>query len=135
MLLKLLTAFQFILAAVLLVTIMLQHGKGADAGAGFGSGASGTVFGARGAANFLSRTTAIAALLFFANCVALTYLTQTAGPSAPSLVSGVKSSHPAPAPTQAPIHPAGRPAPLKPSPEVPTPRRATPASPAGGSGR
>jgi preprotein translocase subunit SecG len=79
MLLILLTAFQFVLAILLLIIILLQHGKGADAGAGFGAGASGTVFGARGAANFLSRTTAIAAVLFFANCIALTYVTQAGG--------------------------------------------------------
>jgi preprotein translocase subunit SecG len=134
MLMKVLTAFQFILAIILLVTIMLQHGKGADAGAGFGSGASGTVFGARGAANFLSRTTAIAALLFFANCVALTYLTQTTGTSAPSLVRVGKPAHSAPAATQALPHPVSRSAPVKPSLHLPVPHRPTPASPAGGSG-
>ncbi len=133
MLLKLLTAFQFILAIVLLVSILLQHGKGADAGAGFGSGASGTVFGARGAANFLSRTTAIAALLFFANCVALTYLTQSTGPSAQSLVLGAKSHHPVPARVPLPATP--KPAPVKPSTPLPVPHRAKPALPAGGPGR
>ena len=54
--------------------VLLQRGKGADAGAGFGSGASGTVFGARGSASFLSRTTAILATLFFVTCLTLTYL-------------------------------------------------------------
>lgn len=54
--------------------VLLQRGKGADAGAGFGAGASGTVFGARGSASFLSRTTAILAALFFATCLTLTYL-------------------------------------------------------------
>ncbi|MGE0114112.1 MAG: preprotein translocase subunit SecG [Steroidobacteraceae bacterium] len=53
--------------------VLLQRGKGADAGAGFGAGASGTVFGARGSASFLSRTTAILATLFFVTCLALTY--------------------------------------------------------------
>ena len=54
--------------------VLLQRGKGADAGAGFGAGASGTVFGARGSASFLSRTTAILATLFFGTCLTLTYL-------------------------------------------------------------
>ena len=54
---------------------LMQKGKGADAGASFGSGASGTVFGARGAANFLSRATAVMATLFFVNSLALAYLT------------------------------------------------------------
>jgi preprotein translocase subunit SecG len=54
--------------------VLLQRGKGADAGAGFGAGASGTVFGARGAANFLSRITAVLATLFFATSLALAYL-------------------------------------------------------------
>ena len=52
----------------------MQHGKGADAGAAFGSGASSTVFGARGSGNFLSRTTTILAALFFVVCMALAYL-------------------------------------------------------------
>ena len=60
--------------------ILMQRGKGADAGASFGAGASGTVFGARGSANFLSRATAMLAVVFFANCLALAYLaTQRTG--------------------------------------------------------
>ena len=55
-----------LIAASIIGLVMLQKGKGADAGAGFGAGASGTVFGARGSANFLSRSTAIMAALFFA---------------------------------------------------------------------
>lgn len=54
--------------------VLMQHGKGADAGAAFGSGASGTVFGARGAASFLSRTTAIFAALFFVTSLTLAVL-------------------------------------------------------------
>ncbi|MBB5469413.1 preprotein translocase subunit SecG [Paraburkholderia sp. CI2] len=54
--------------------VLLQHGKGADMGAAFGSGASGSLFGATGSANFLSRTTAVLAALFFATTLALTYL-------------------------------------------------------------
>jgi preprotein translocase subunit SecG len=54
--------------------VLLQRGKGADAGAALGGGASATMFGARGAANFLSRTTGILAALFIANSLALAYL-------------------------------------------------------------
>ncbi|SAK62541.1 preprotein translocase subunit SecG [Caballeronia hypogeia] len=54
--------------------VLLQHGKGADMGAAFGSGASGSLFGATGSANFLSRTTAVLAAIFFITTLALTYL-------------------------------------------------------------
>ena len=53
--------------------VLLQHGKGADAGAAFGSGASGSLFGASGSANFLSRTTAVLAAVFFLSSLGLTY--------------------------------------------------------------
>jgi preprotein translocase subunit SecG len=63
-----------ILAALALVgLVLLQHGKGADVGAAFGSGASGSVFGSAGSANFLSRTTAILAVVFFVTSLGLTY--------------------------------------------------------------
>src|SRR5471032_268127 len=54
--------------------VLLQHGKGADMGAAFGSGASGSLFGASGSANFLSRATAVLALVFFLTSLSLTYL-------------------------------------------------------------
>ena len=61
--------------------VLLQHGKGADMGAAFGSGSSGSLFGAAGSANFLSRTTAILATVFFVTSVALTYFgSQHSGP-------------------------------------------------------
>ena len=63
--------FQVLLGVSIVVLVLLQHGKGADAGAAFGSGASATVFGAQGSANFLSRTTAVLATLFFINSIAL----------------------------------------------------------------
>ncbi|HKE43057.1 MAG TPA: preprotein translocase subunit SecG [Steroidobacteraceae bacterium] len=62
------------LAVAIIGLVLLQRGKGADAGAGFGSGASGTVFGARGAATALSKTTAILATLFFVTSLALAFL-------------------------------------------------------------
>ncbi len=65
---------QVILSISLIVLILMQHGKGADAGAAFGSGASSTVFGARGSGNFMTRTTTVLAALFFAVCMALAYI-------------------------------------------------------------
>ncbi|HSW13177.1 MAG TPA: preprotein translocase subunit SecG [Solimonas sp.] len=69
-----LVIFQVLVGVALVGLILLQHGKGADAGAAFGSGASGTVFGSRGTANFLSRATAWLATAFFAASLALAYL-------------------------------------------------------------
>jgi len=65
---------QVLLSISLIGLILIQHGKGADAGAAFGSGASSTVFGASGSASFLSRATAILATLFFAVSLSLTIL-------------------------------------------------------------
>jgi preprotein translocase subunit SecG len=65
---------QVLLSISLIVLILMQHGKGADAGAAFGSGASATVFGARGSGNFLSRATTIIAILFFIVCLSLAYI-------------------------------------------------------------
>lgn len=80
---------QVIAAIALIVLVLLQQGKGADAGAAFGSGASSTVFGARGSANFLSRTTAWLAAVFFSVSLALAYVVH--GQSAPkSIVDTVK---------------------------------------------
>ncbi len=63
-----------LISVALIGLILIQQGKGAEAGAAFGSGASGTVFGARGAASFLTRTTAILATLFFITSLTLAYL-------------------------------------------------------------
>ena len=79
MLYNILVALLVLVAVLLIGLILLQQGKGADAGAAFGSGASGTVFGAAGSANFLSRTTAILATLFFLTSVGLTYLATQRG--------------------------------------------------------
>ncbi|MBI2969999.1 MAG: preprotein translocase subunit SecG [Gammaproteobacteria bacterium] len=65
---------QVVTAISLIGFILLQHGRGADAGAAFGSGASATVFGARGTGNFLSRTTTVLACIFLANSLALAYI-------------------------------------------------------------
>jgi preprotein translocase subunit SecG len=68
-----LTLVQLISALAIIGLVLIQRGKGADAGAGFGAGASGTVFGARGATTALSRATAVFAAIFMINSLALTY--------------------------------------------------------------
>ena len=68
---------QIVVAIALCGLILLQHGKGADMGAAFGSGSSGSLFGAAGSANFLSRTTSILAAVFFLTSLGLTYLGTT----------------------------------------------------------
>ena len=65
---------QVLLSISLIVLILMQHGKGADAGAAFGSGASATVFGARGSGNFMTRATTVIAILFFLVCLSLAYV-------------------------------------------------------------
>jgi preprotein translocase subunit SecG len=62
-----------LVAIAIIGLVLLQHGKGADMGSGFGGGASGSLFGATGSANFLSRTTAVLAAIFFASSLALAY--------------------------------------------------------------
>ena len=72
-LLTVLLAAQMLTAIGMIGLILIQHGKGADMGAAFGSGASGSLFGASGSANFLSRTTAVLASVFFVCTLALAY--------------------------------------------------------------
>lgn len=74
--------------------VLLQHGKGADVGAAFGSGASGSLFGASGSANFLSRATAMLAVVFFLTSLGLTYFTSRKTES-----KGVMATQPVPAQT------------------------------------
>ena len=71
---SLLLSFHVITAILIVVLILLQKGKGADMGSAFGAGASGTLFGAKGSANFLSRTTAVLATVFFITSLTLAYL-------------------------------------------------------------
>ena len=103
-----LSAVQFISCALIIGLVLIQRGKGADAGAGFGAGASGTVFGARGAGTALSRATAILVAVFMVNSLALAYMGtkkaeapktifDTAGETAPAPASGpITLSVPAP---------------------------------------
>ena len=72
-LLSVVLVLQMLTALAMIGLVLIQHGKGADMGASFGSGASGSLFGASGSANFLSRTTAVCAALFFVCTLALAY--------------------------------------------------------------
>ncbi len=93
MLNEILTIVHVFLCVGLIGLILIQHGKGADAGAAFGSGASATVFGSQGSASFLSRTTAILATLFFVTCLTLAYFTiQRIGQQPKSVVESVQPS-------------------------------------------
>jgi preprotein translocase subunit SecG len=78
----LLIVIEIFCAVTITILILLQHGKGADMGAAFGSGASGSLFGASGSANFLSRTTAILASVFFITTIALAYVATNMHPTA-----------------------------------------------------
>ena len=98
-----LVILQVLVGIGLVGLILLQHGKGADAGAAFGSGASGTVFGSRGSANFLSRATSYLATVFFIASLALAYLVHGTK-EATSVVDSVKTE--APAAVSAPVVPA-----------------------------
>jgi len=66
-------AVHVLTAVVLIGLVLMQHGKGADMGAAFGTGSAGSLFGSSGSANFLSRSTAVAATLFFITSLSLTY--------------------------------------------------------------
>lgn len=76
-------------ALLIVIVVLLQRGKGAEAGTGFGAGASSTVFGARGSANFFTRTTAVLAVLFFATSLTLAYYAQQRGATSPELEGSV----------------------------------------------
>ncbi len=83
LLLNLVVVIQILAALAMIGLVLVQHGKGADMGASFGSGASGSLFGATGSANFLSRSTAVCAAVFFACTLFLAYLAndRTRGPA------------------------------------------------------
>lgn len=83
-----------LLAVVLIVLVLLQHGKGADMGAAFGSGSSGSLFGASGSATFLSRATGFVAAMFFATSMSLTYLSvnQTEDTSVMSIMDQIEEA-------------------------------------------
>jgi len=118
---SILLVLHLIVAAAVCGLVLLQHGKGADMGAAFGSGSSGSLFGAAGSANFLSRTTAVLAAVFFASSLGLTYLGTLHTPAKDVMQQGVmgdapptkgtETPKPAPVTTPAPAAPAGEAAP------------------------
>jgi preprotein translocase subunit SecG len=86
-----------LVAGLIIALVLLQRGKGAEAGTGFGAGASGTVFGSRGSSNFFSRATAVLATLFFATSLALAYFATQATGVPGSLVDETLPEQSAPA--------------------------------------
>lgn len=114
---------QVVSAIAIIGLVLLQHGKGADMGAAFGSGASGSLFGATGSSNFMSKSTGVAAAIFFVATLSLSYITthrannvsggvmdraQVTAPAAPAAAPGA-------APVAAPAAPAAA-APVAPAP-------------------
>ncbi len=91
---SILTVIHLVTAIAIVVLVLLQQGKGADMGAAFGGGSSQSVFGSRGSANFLSRTTGILAAVFFATGLSLAYM-YTKQSSAPTSVMASENATPA----------------------------------------
>lgn len=91
----LILAVQMLSALAMIGLILIQHGKGADMGAAFGSGTSGSLFGASGSANFMSRSTAVLATVFFVATLALAYLGNAQPTSTGSVLESVPATVPA----------------------------------------
>jgi preprotein translocase subunit SecG len=87
-----------LIALLIIALVLLQRGKGADAGAAFGAGASGTVFGARGSGSFFSRATAVCATAFFATSLTLAYLSSQRSVAPSSLIEDASVVEEAPLP-------------------------------------
>ncbi len=94
-----------LVGATVIGLVLLQHGKGADMGAAFGSGASGSLFGASGSANFLSRTTGALATVFFITSLGLSYMATNRTQAPASVMEQVKTQPAVPA-EQPPVQPA-----------------------------
>ena len=95
--LTLVIALHVLIALAIIGLVLLQHGKGADMGSGFGGGASSSLFGATGSANFLSRATAVLATLFFITSLGLAYLATHKPKSGGGVLDAVKTQPSAPA--------------------------------------
>ncbi|HYP70440.1 MAG TPA: preprotein translocase subunit SecG [Variovorax sp.] len=129
---NLLVGIQMLAALAMIGLILIQHGKGADMGAAFGSGSAGSLFGASGSANFLSRTTAVLAAVFFCCTLALAYLSHSRPATGGSSLLERATTQPAPAAPAAPATgsaseipaaaaPAPAPAAGSPAPAAPAP--------------
>ena len=93
-LLNFVVAIQMLAALIMIGLVLVQHGKGADMGASFGSGSSGSLFGATGSANFLSRSTAVCAAIFFVCTLTLAYFSHERGRAAPQGSGSILESLP-----------------------------------------
>jgi preprotein translocase subunit SecG len=103
MLFPLLLTVHILVGLSVIGLVLIQHGKGADMGAAFGSGASGSLFGATGSANFLSRMTAVLAAVFFMTSLGLTYVASSKPKAPESVMDAVKTVPTAPvAPVEMP---------------------------------
>ena len=128
MLRLILTCVQVFTSFVIVGLVLLQRGKGAEAGAGFGAGASGTVFGARGATTALSRATAVFAAIFMINSLALAYLGTSSSRQQEvqkTILDEAATPPPKPVPATGSSAPASVPA--TPPPAAPAPTTQTPA--------
>jgi preprotein translocase subunit SecG len=116
MLMNVLIVTHVIVALVIIGLVLLQHGKGADMGSGFGGGASGSLFGATGSANFLSRATAVLAAVFFLLSLALAYVaTNRPVEQGGGVIDAVRQNQEIKNPQNPPPKPAAEPA-QKPAP-------------------
>ena len=106
--LKLVLITQMLSAIAMIGLILIQHGKGADMGAAFGGGSSGSLFGASGSANFMSRATSGLAAVFFVCTMALSYFGNLRPTSSGSVLDGAKVVAPVPAAPAVPAGPAGQ---------------------------
>jgi preprotein translocase subunit SecG len=131
MIANVLLVLDIIAALILIGLVLIQHGKGADAGAAFGSGASSTVFGARGSQTFLSQATKYTAIAWFALTMALVYMTRQSGGTDKSVVDAA----PAAAVATAPATVVPTPSTAAPAPAATTaPPAAAPATSTSGTG-
>jgi preprotein translocase subunit SecG len=106
--LKFVLIAQMLSAVAMIGLILIQHGKGADMGAAFGSGSSGSLFGASGSANFMSRATSALAAVFFVCTMALSYFGNLRPTSSGSVLDGAAVVAPIPAAPAVPAGPAGQ---------------------------
>jgi preprotein translocase subunit SecG len=135
MMFNMVVVVQVISALVIIGLVLLQHGKGADMGAAFGSGASGSLFGATGSSNFMSKSTGLAAAIFFASTLGLAYFANGNKVSVGGGVmerSVIPATAPVTGPAAIPSTAPAVPAPAAPAPAVTAPvdAAATPVAPA-----
>ncbi|PBI88154.1 Protein-export membrane protein SecG [Variovorax boronicumulans] len=128
--LNLLVGVQMLAALAMIGLILIQHGKGADMGAAFGSGSAGSLFGASGSANFLSRTTAVLAAVFFACTLLLAYFSHARPAGGGSLLERAAVGAPA-----VPAAPATGAAGEIPAAAAPAKAASAPAAPVSGTGQ